>query len=79
MRHRIGDDRDIHNTIEARRHAQVQSRTLERWGGGATSDHFGPLVFGAVILAAPYPRCFWPPMHISKYNGKTNPDHWLED
>jgi hypothetical protein len=21
----------------------------------------------------------WPPTHISKYNGETSPDHWLED
>ena len=28
---------------------------------------------------APYPRRFRPPTHISKYNGETNPDHWLEE
>ena len=32
-----------------------------------------------MIRAAPYTRRFRPLMHISKYNGKTNPDHWLKD
>jgi hypothetical protein len=42
-------------------------------------NHFGPLAFGPAIRAAPYPRCFQPPMHISKYDSETNSDHWLED
>ena len=36
------------------------------------------MAFGAAIQAAPYPRHFRPPMHISKYDGETNPDHGLE-
>jgi hypothetical protein len=36
-------------------------------------------VFQAVIRVALYPRRFWPPTHISKYDTETNPDHWLED
>jgi hypothetical protein len=51
----------------------------KRWGRGATPYHFGPLAFGVVIRAAPYPRHFWPLTHISKYDGETNPDHRLED
>ena len=31
------------------------------------------------IHAAPYPRRFRPPTHISKYDGETKLDHWLED
>ena len=46
---------------------------------GVALDHFSPLAFGAAIWVAPYPRCFWPLMHISKYDDKTNLDHWLED
>jgi hypothetical protein len=30
-------------------------------------------------LGGPYPRRFRSPTHISKYDGETNPDHWLED
>jgi hypothetical protein len=41
--------------------------------------HFGPLAFRARIRATSYPRRFRPSMHISMYDGKTNPDHWLED
>ena len=48
-------------------------------GKGPIPDHFGPLAFGAAILVAPYPRRFRPSTHISKYDGETNPDHWLED
>ena len=36
-------------------------------------------MFGAAIWAAPYPRRFRPLTHISKYDGETNPDHYLED
>ena len=31
------------------------------------------------MRVAPYPRHFWPPTHISMYDGETNPDNWLED
>jgi hypothetical protein len=79
MHHRIGDNRDVCDTIEAKCHAQARSRTPERRGGSPAPDHFGPLAFRATIRAAPYPRRFWPSMHISKYDGETNPDHWLED
>jgi hypothetical protein len=27
----------------------------------------------------PYPKCFRTLTHISKYDGETNLDHWLED
>ena len=37
------------------------------------------LAFKAAILVPPYPRHFWPPTHISKYDGETNLDHWLKD
>jgi hypothetical protein len=47
--------------------------------GGAVPDHFSPLVFRAAIRVAPYPRHFRPSTHISKYDGETNPYHWLED
>jgi len=36
-------------------------------------------VFGAAIQVAPYPRRFRPPTHISKYDGETNLNYWLED
>jgi hypothetical protein len=26
-----------------------------------------------------YPKRFHSPTHITKYDGETNPDHWLED
>ena len=42
-------------------------------------DHCAPQVFGAAIRVAPYPRRFRPSTYISKYDGETNPDHWLED
>jgi hypothetical protein len=32
-----------------------------------------------VIRPAPYPWRFRPPTQISKYDGETNTDHWLED
>jgi hypothetical protein len=48
-RHRIGDDRDVYDTIEARRHAQAQSCTPERWGWGTALDHFGPMTFRTAI------------------------------
>ena len=48
-RHQIGGDRNVRDTIEARRHAQVQSHTPKRFGGGLVLDHFGTLVFGAEI------------------------------
>ena len=32
-----------------------------------------------MIREAPYPRHFQPSTHISKYDGKTNQDLWLED
>jgi hypothetical protein len=32
-----------------------------------------------VIRVAPYCKCFRPLMHISKHDGETNPNHWLED
>jgi hypothetical protein len=78
-RHRIGDVRDVRDIIEARCHTQAQSHTAKQRGGGATLDHFAPLAFGAAIRVAPYPRRFRPSMHISKYDGETNLDHWLED
>jgi hypothetical protein len=73
------DNHDVRDTIEARCHAQAQSRTPERRVGGAAMDHFSPQAFRAAIWAAPYPRWFRPPTHISKYNGETNIDRWLED
>jgi hypothetical protein len=48
-RNRIDDDHDVRDAIEARCHAQAESRTPERWGGGITSDHFGPPTFRAAI------------------------------
>jgi hypothetical protein len=65
----------MRDTIEARRHARAWSHTPKRGNRGTVQNHFGPMVFGAEIRAAPYPKRFWPPMHISKYNGETNPDH----
>ena len=79
MCHWIGDDRDIYDSIEARRHTQAQYRTPEWRGRRAAPDHFGPLVLEAATWVAPYPKRFRPPMHISKYNSETNLDHWLED
>jgi hypothetical protein len=38
----IGDDHDVCDTIEARHHAQAQSRTPEWQEGSPTVDHFGP-------------------------------------
>ena len=32
-----------------------------------------------MVWVAPYPRHFWPPTHISKYDDETNLDHGLED
>jgi hypothetical protein len=52
-RHWISIDRVVCNTIEVRCHAQAQSCTPERRGGGLVSDHFSPLAFGAVIWAVP--------------------------
>jgi hypothetical protein len=46
---------------------------------GPYSRSLWPLAFEAVIWVPPYPWHFWPPMHISKYDGKTNLDHWLGD
>jgi hypothetical protein len=79
VRHRISDDCDIRDTIEARRHTQAQSRTPKRWGRGAAPDHFAPPAFRAAIRAVPYPRRFRPPTHIFKYDSETNLNHWLED
>jgi hypothetical protein len=36
-------------------------------------------MFRARIQVASYPRHFRPPTHITKYEGETNPEHWLED
>jgi hypothetical protein len=58
------------------RHSPVP---LSNGAGGGVLDHFGPMTFRAAIRTAPYPRCFWPPTHISMYDGETNPDHWLQD
>jgi hypothetical protein len=54
-------------------------RAPKRWEGSPIQDRFGPLAFGARIQAASYPKCFRPPTHIAKYDGETNPDHWLDD
>jgi hypothetical protein len=40
--YRIGDNHDIYDTIEARLHAEAQSRNPERRGGGVALDHFSP-------------------------------------
>jgi hypothetical protein len=77
--YQISDDHDVQDTIEARCHAQAWSHTPERGNGGTTQNHLDPMAFGASIRVAPYPGWFYPPTHISKYDGETNPDHWLED
>jgi hypothetical protein len=76
MCHQISDDR---NTIKPRHHTQAWSRTPERWGRGPVLNHFSPLAFRAAIRVSLYPRRFRPPTHITKYDGETNLDHWLED
>jgi hypothetical protein len=42
-RYRISDDRNVFDTIEARRHAHALSRTPEWRGEGVASYRFGPL------------------------------------
>jgi hypothetical protein len=36
-------------------------------------------VFGSNVLDACFPKYFWVPNNIVKYDGKTNPSVWLKD
>ena len=37
------------------------------------------MAFGTRIQAARYLKHFRPLTHIGKYDGETNPNHWLKD
>jgi hypothetical protein len=39
----------------------------------------GPKAFGSNVHDACFPKRFWVPNNIVKYDGKTNPNVWLED
>jgi hypothetical protein len=36
-------------------------------------------VFGSNGRDTCFPKCFWVPNNVIKYDGKTNPNVWLED
>jgi hypothetical protein len=38
-----------------------------------------PKAFGCKVRNACFPKCFWAPNNIVKYDGKTNPNVWLVD
>jgi hypothetical protein len=39
----------------------------------------GPKAFGSAMRDACFPKHFWAPVNVVKYNGQTNPSVWLED
>jgi hypothetical protein len=36
-------------------------------------------VFGSNVCDAHFPKCFWAPNNVIKYDGKTNLSVWVED
>jgi hypothetical protein len=47
-------------------------------GCSLSPEGSGPKVVGGNVRNARFPRCFQALSNISKYNGKTNPNVWLE-
>ena len=93
MHQRLGHNRDVRSTIDARRHAYNDSREGakrgyhprrgERYDSGEDRSLSpglpGPQAFGRHILNAAFPPRYRPPTNIPKYSGETNPGLWLKD
>ena len=81
MCNRIGENRYVRDTIEARQRAQAESLLPhpDQTKGSPSQDHFGPQAFGPRILATYYRKRFRPTSHIGRYDGETGPNHWFKD
>jgi hypothetical protein len=53
------------------------SATIER--GSLSPEGPGPKVFVSSMRDACFPKHFWVPNNVIKYDGKTNSSIWLED
>jgi hypothetical protein len=42
-------------------------------------ERLGPKVFGSNMCDACFPKFFWVPNNVVKYDGKINASNWLED
>jgi hypothetical protein len=50
-----------------------------REGHSLSPEGSGPKAFRGAVRNPRFPRCFWVPSNIAKYDGKINPSVWLED
>jgi hypothetical protein len=75
-RHGLGDD-----GMQFRPCAQNPRRggCDDREGRSLSPEASGPKAFGCTVRNVHFPRRFWAPSNIAKYNGKINPSVWLED
>ena len=90
---RLGPNLDVRGTIDARRQARSElrdesrrRRSRDRYYRRGSLDSrspspegVGPRAFGSLIRHAKFPQRFRAPTTIGRYNGETNPVHWLED